>query len=408
MNIPLSAPDIGDHEVDYVKKILKSGQLSLGPCLSEFEEKFAAYTGTRFAIAVNSGTSALHLCVRALGIGPKDEVITTSFSFVASVNCLLYEGALPALVDIDPNTLNLDPKAVRQFLEERCSRSRSGPPVDRETGRIVKAILPVHIFGLPCQMDELMSIAREYNLLVLEDACEAIGGTFEGQRVGTFGSAAVFAFYPNKQMTTGEGGMITTNDPGIAELCRSMRNQGRDPSGTWLNHVRLGYNYRLSELHAALGLAQLQRIDELLAARAAAAGTYSKLLAGHELIKVPDEPAGVERSWFVYFIQFRGDSPSMLRDQVRNSLHEQGIGNQVYFTPIHRQPFFEHCDPRAASRLPHTDQAGEQCLALPFHSRLKESEIEFVCAALTSAVESANHGQLAVSSSLSTANAMLP
>lgn len=406
MNIPLSAPDIGDRELDYVKKILKSGQLSLGPCLSEFEENFASYTGSRFAVAVNSGTSALHLCVRALGIGPKDEVITTSFSFVASVNCLLYEGALPALVDIDPNTLNLDPGAVRQFLEKRCSRSRSGPPVDRETGRVVKAILPVHIFGLPCQMDELMSIAREYNLLVLEDACEAIGATFHGQRVGTFGSASVFAFYPNKQMTTGEGGMITTNDPGVAELCRSMRNQGRDPSGTWLNHVRLGYNYRLSELHAGLGLAQLQRIDELLTARARVARRYSKLLAGQDLIKVPEELDGIERSWFVYFVQFQGDSAAMLRDHVRNALHAHGIGNQIYFTPIHRQPFFEHCEPQAASRLPHTDQAGEQCLALPFHSRLTESEIEFVCATLISAVESANHRELAVSGPFTSANAL--
>jgi len=394
MNIPLSAPDIGDREVEYVKRVLQSGQLSLGPCLDEFEKQFASYIGTRFAIAVNSGTSALHLCVRALGIGPGDEVITTSFSFVASFNCLLYEGALPALVDIDPGTLNLDPKVVRRFLEERCTHSAGGPPVDRQAGRIVKAILPVHIFGLPCQMDELRSIAQEYDLLVLEDACEAIGAAFRGQRVGTFGNAAAFAFYPNKQMTTGEGGMITTNDPRIAELCRSMRNQGRDATGTWLNHVRLGYNYRLSELHAGLGLAQLERIDELLAARAAVAGKYSELLIGHELLTVPEEFPGLERSWFVYFVRFGGNSPAELRNRVRRALREKGIASQVYFTPIHQQPFFQHCDSRGVSALSHANDAGDQCLALPFHSRLKESEIEFVCDSLLAALETASRDSM--------------
>jgi len=408
MNIPLSAPDIGDREVDYVKRVLKSGQLSLGPCLEEFEKQFASYIGTRFAVAVNSGTSALHLCVRALGIGPEDEVITTSFSFVASVNCLLYEGALPALVDIDPHTLNLSPKAVRRFLVERCTPSTSGPPVDRETGRVIKAILPVHIFGLPCQMDELMSIAREYNLLVLEDACEAIGAIFKGQSVGTFGSAAVFAFYPNKQMTTGEGGMIATNDPRIAELCRSMRNQGRDATGTWLHHIRLGYNYRLSEVHAALGLAQLDRIDELLGARAAVAGKYSELLLGRELLAVPEEFPNLERSWFVYFVRFLGNSPAELRNRVRRALREKGIASQVYFTPIHQQPFFDHCNPKAVSCLSHTNQAGEQCLALPFHSRLTESEVEFVCEALLTALESVSRDLIAPRIELTSASSVTP
>jgi len=297
MNIPLSAPDVGEREVEYVNRVLRSSQLSMGPWLEKFEREFAGYVGTNHAIAVNSGTSGLHLCVRAMGIGANDEVITTSFSFVASVSCFLYEGALPVLVDIDPKTLNLDPAAVREFLRSQCTRSSDGALIDRQSGRVVKAIMPVHIFGLPCQMDALMEIAREYDLLVIEDACEAIGAEFDGQRTGTFGNAGVFAFYPNKQMTTGEGGMITTNDPRVAELCRSMRNQGRDTDGAWLRHVRIGYNYRLSELHAALGLAQLERIDEILAARAEIASRYSEFptpsqLAGGKALVGEAAPAG--------------------------------------------------------------------------------------------------------------------
>src|SRR6185312_7341092 len=208
MNIPLSAPDIGEREMEYVTRVLGSKQLSIGPWLERFEKQFTDYSGAQHAIAVNSGTSALHLCVRALGIGENDEVITTSFSFVASVNCFVYEGALPALVDIDPVTLNLDPRAVREYLETQCQRASDGTMISRKTGRVVKAILPVHVFGLPCPMDELMEIAREYGLVVLEDACEAIGAEYKNQRAGSFGNAGVFAFYPNKQMTTGEGGMI--------------------------------------------------------------------------------------------------------------------------------------------------------------------------------------------------------
>ena len=258
-----SAPDIGEREIEYVTRALRSTQLSMGSWLTRFEEAFAEYMGTRYAVAANSGTSALHMCVQALRLGPKDEAITTSFSFVASVNCLLYEGVLPTFVDIEPTSLNIDPELVRAFLRKQCFRKADGTVLNRVTGRTVKALLPVHVFGLPCAMDELMSIANEYGLLVLEDACEAIGAEIRGRRVGTFGKAAVFAFYPNKQMTTGEGGMIVTNDSNVADLCRSIRNQGRDADGRWLRHVRLGYNYRLSDIHAALGLAQLERINEL-------------------------------------------------------------------------------------------------------------------------------------------------
>lgn len=387
MNIPLSAPDIGEREVEYVSRVLNSHQLSMGPWLEKFEKKFAAYVGTEHAIAVNSGTSALHLCVRALEIGANDAVITSSFSFVASVSCFLYEGALPILVDIDRHTLNLDPAAVRDYLRNRCTRAADGSVIDRESGRVVKAMLPVHIFGLPCQMDELMEIAREYDLLVIEDACEAIGATFDGRRTGTFGDAGVFAFYPNKQMTTGEGGMITTNDPHVAELCRSMRNQGRDTDGAWLRHVRVGYNYRLSELHAALGLAQLERIDELLAARADVARRYSQGLAAQTQLHLLENDSRTTRSWFVYIVRFRGGTPALVRDRVRAALREKGVASQIYFTPIHQQPFFQKCQSGNIPTLPNTDQAANECLAIPFHNRLSDAEIKFVCDAINDSLE---------------------
>jgi perosamine synthetase len=390
MNIPLSAPDIGAREIEYVNSVLASNQLSMGPWLDKFEKKFASFVGTEHAIAVNSGTSGLHLCVRAMEIGSHDAVITSSFSFVASVSCFLYEGALPILVDIDPKTLNLDPDAVREYLRNQCTRSENGTVIDRRSGRVVKAIMPVHIFGLACQMDELMKIAGEYGLFVIEDACEAIGATFDGQRTGTFGNAGVFAFYPNKQMTTGEGGMITTNDARIAELCRSMRNQGRDTDGAWLRHIRIGFNYRLSELHAALGLAQLERIDSILASRADVARRYSNLLSSQPRLQLLETDSRTTRSWFVYIVRFRAAASSALRDSVRNSLRDKGIGSQIYFTPIHHQPFYQKCQSENIPHLPYTDQAANECLAIPFHSKLSDAEIQYVCDAIQQALEPPN------------------
>ncbi len=386
MRLPLSAPDIGEREIEYVTRVLRSQRLSLGPAVAQFEDRFAQYVGARHAIAVNSGTSALHLCVRAMGIRAGHAVITTSFSFVASVNCILFEGASPILLDIDPRTLNLDANRVQDFLRRECMRQADGAVVQRATGKIIKAILPVHVFGLPCDMQAFTELAREYNLLLLEDACEAIGAEIGGRKAGTFGDAAVFAFYPNKQITTGEGGMIVTDDLGIAEMCRSLRNQGRDANGAWLNHVQLGYNYRLSEIHAALGLAQLERIAELLAGRREAALTYTRLLERADLLELPCEQPDVKRSWFVYVIRFRGNSPREARERVRQSLLQQGITTQVYFPAIHRQPYFRAYQPHRLE-LPHTEQAADTCLALPFSSRIGEAEIHFVCDAIASALE---------------------
>jgi perosamine synthetase len=383
LNVPLSSPDITDREVEYVTQVLRSGQLSLGPRVAAFEEKFAAYAGVRHAIAVNSGTSALHLVIRALGIGDGDEVLTTSFSFVASTSCLLYERAMPAFVDIEPRTLNLDPAAIDRFIRECCVADASGALTDRQTGRAVRAILPVHVFGLPCDMQPIMELARTYRLHVVEDACEALGAEYRGRRVGTFGNAGVFAFYPNKQMTTGEGGMIVTDDGRLAALCRSMRNQGRGDERDWLQHVRLGYNYRLSDIHSALGLAQLERIDELLAGRARVAARYEAALGGHPLLILPSSAPGCRRSWFVYPIRLAGFAASAaVRDRVLGALRARGVGCQAYFPAIHLQPYLR--DGALARRLPlpHTEAASNSCLTVPMFSSATTRQIDYVCDSL--------------------------
>jgi perosamine synthetase len=383
MRIPLSRPDIGEREIEYVTRVLKTGQLSLGPALAEFEWRFAEYAGTCFAIATNSGTSALHLCVRALGIGAGDEVLTPSFSFVASVNCLLYEGATPVFVDIDPATLNIDPKKIRECIGQDYAWDREHRQlVNRRTGRLLKAILPVHVFGLPCDMRAILTIAREFNLRVIEDACEALGAESVGRRVGTFGEAAAFAFYPNKQMTTAEGGMVVTNDANVAKLCRSMRNQGRDEDGGWLRHERVGFNYRLSDLHCALGLAQLERIEELLAGRARVARAYARELAEVPGIRLPKEAAAGTRSWFVYVIQTEDDGTPHTRDRLIAELRERGIGCQAYFPPIHEQPYLQDGGLELGPVLPHTQAASRTSIALPFFASMTAEQVGEVCAAV--------------------------
>lgn len=380
MRIPLSKPDIGEREIELVTAVLRSGQLSLGPRLAEFEEKFAAYVGARYAVAVNSGTSALHLCIRSLGIGPGDEVLTTSFSFVASANCLLYEGALPAFVDIDPATLNLDAGKIGETIA-RDYVWQGGRPVNRASGRILRAVLPVHVFGLPCDMEPILEAAQAFNLHVIEDACEALGATYQGQPAGTFGDAGVFAFYPNKQMTTAEGGMVVTNDARIARICRSLRNQGRDESAAWLRHAYLGYNYRLSELHCALGLAQLERIGASLAAREQVATRYARMLDGIPQIALPCDTSGRQRSWFVYAIRLLDPSASILRRKLIAGLRERGIACQTYFPAIHHQPYFREV-PAAPRPLPETERAAKSCLALPFFPSMTEHDVDQVCAAV--------------------------
>ncbi len=378
--IPLSNPDITNDDIRAVVNVLRTSRLSLGPKLSEFEEKFAAYTGSRFAVAVNSGTAGLHLAVKSLGIGENDAVITSPFSFIASANCLLYENAVPVFVDIEPRTFNIDVGKVGEFLREHCRREPgTGIPVDRVTGRRIRAILPVHVFGHPCDMAGIMALAGEFGLSVIEDSCEALGAEYLGRKAGTIGDAGVFAFYPNKQMTTGEGGMILTDSESVASLCKSFRNQGRDMQGGWLDHSRLGYNYRLSDISCALGISQLGRIDHILWKRAAAAARYTKALG--DIVFTPATVAGSKRSWFVYVVclpdEFQG-----LRDFVLAELTRRGIGCNNYFPPIHLQSFYRNRFGYREGMFPVTETVAGRTIALPFHSNCSREEIDYVALTL--------------------------
>jgi len=317
MNIPLSRPDITDKEVQSIVEVLKTPNLSMGPKLQEFEEKFAAQMGSQYALAVNSGTSGLHLCIRALDIKDEDKVITTPFSFVSSANCILFERGRPIFVDIDESTLNVDLNKLGDTIKKL-----------KDNNRKIKAIIPVHVFGRPCEMDEIMELAQNYGLEVIEDACEAVNaeyysetnGKLDWKKVGTFGTCGVFGFYPNKQITTGEGGMIVTDSERIDRLCRSMRNQGRSENSSWLEHERLGYNYRISDLNCALGITQLQRIDEILAKRKKVARLYNEKLSEIDEIILPCFEENKKISWFVYVIRLANKFSQKDRNLIRAKL----------------------------------------------------------------------------------------
>jgi perosamine synthetase len=362
--IPLSSPDISGVEKAAVLSVLDTPTLSLGPKVEEFEAAFAEVTGARYAIAVNSGTSGLHLCIKAAGIGPGDEVITTPFSFVASANCVLYEHATPVFVDIDPVTYNLDAEQVAAKITPRT-----------------RAILPVHVFGRPCNVGTLKQLARSRGLALIEDACEALGAQCGGKSVGTFGQTGVFAFYPNKQITTAEGGIIVTNNGKIRDLCRSWRNQGRSGDAGWLLHQRLGYNYRLSDIHCALGLAQLSRLAEILDLRACIARQYSDILRQRipELILPPPAAPDTVASWFVYVVRLPDEYSWDERDSVIRSLRSHGIGCAAYLSPIHLQPFYRQMFGYRPGDYPRTEHIAGRTLALPFFNRLASWQIELVC-----------------------------
>jgi len=367
--VPLSRPDIIQADIDAVEAVLRTPHLSLGPKLPEFEKAFAAFVGTREAVAVNSGTSALHLLVRALGLGPGDEMITSPFSFVATSNCALFENARPVFVDIDETTLNLDVEKLDAAITEQT-----------------RLILPAHIFGRPVEMDRCLAIAEKHGVPVIEDACEALGATYKGRMAGRFGAAATFAFYPNKQMTTGEGGMIVTDSEHLADLARSLRNQGRDTGGGWLAHVRLGYNYRLADINCALGLAQLARLPEFITAREQVAARYKEKLAGlDELILPSPYPHGV-MSWFVFVVRLADRFTPAQRDALLADLREQGIGTNNYFAPIHLQPFYRERFGYKPGDFPVTEKVGERTFALPFYNRLSEADQDVVVEAVKSAL----------------------
>jgi len=364
MKIRLSSPDISDLEIEYVNEVLKTRDLSLGPMLGKFETAFAGRVGSKYAVAVNSGTSGLHLVVRSLGIGEGDVVITTPFSFISSANCMLFERARPLFVDIDEKTMNIDPERIKEAVE-----GLDRPP---------KAILPVHVFGYPCDMDAIMGISKTYGMAIIEDSCEALGTEYGGRMVGTLGNAGVYAFYPNKQITTGEGGMIVTDDPEIAALSRSMRNQGRADNGGWFAHERLGYNYRISDVSCAIGLAQLERLDEIIAKRARVAEMYRERLSGVEGITLPPGYEIKKMSWFVYVVRLRAEYTRKDRERVLHGLRAAGIGCSNYFSPIHLQPFYREMFGFREGDFPVTEAVADRTLALPFYNDLTENEIDCI------------------------------
>jgi len=362
-NISLSKPDITKRELDAIAEVLSSSVLSIGPKVKEFEKKIAEYIGVKHAIAVNSGTSALHLCVRSLDIRDGDEIITTPFSFIASANCALFERAKPVFVDINPDTLCIDPLKIEEKITSKT-----------------KAILPVHVFGHSCDMDAILEIAKKYKLAVIEDACEALGTKYNGKRVGSFGDCGVFAFYPNKQITTSEGGVIVTDNDKIAELCRSMRNQGRTEGEGWLSHKRLGFNYRLGELSAALGAVQMDRIEEILGKREEVAQMYNNNLKNIDGIIVPYIALDIKMSWFVYVIRLNNKLFSQTtRDKIIEKLSERGMGCKNYFPPIHLEPFYKEMFGYKEGDFPITEAISKSTIALPFYNNLKEKEVAYIC-----------------------------
>jgi perosamine synthetase len=364
--IPLAKPDIDEADVAAVQAVLTdpNGRLALGPNLTAFEDALAAAAGCRYAVAVNSGTSALHLIVRSLGLGPGDEVITTPFSFVASTNCILMEGATPVYVDIEPRTLCIDPEQIEAAITPRT-----------------KAILGVDVFGHPADWPRIEAMAEKHGLIVIEDSAEALGSRLNDKPCGGFGVAGVFAFYPNKQITTGEGGVVVTDDVALAELCRSMADQGRGDGG-WLSHVRLGFNYRLDEMSAALGLSQMTRLDELIAARAQVAQGYLEALAGLDEIVLPVVSDDAFMSWFVFVVRLSDSFSREDRDGILDRLRAQGIGCRNYFQPLHLQPFLREGLELCPGQFPVTEAVSDRTIALPFFPQMTQDQVRRVAEAL--------------------------
>jgi perosamine synthetase len=379
--IPMSSPDLTDLERQAVLDVLNTPILSMGTQIKNFEQTFIDLTGAKHAIGVNSGTAGLHLCVRAAGIGPGDLVITTPFSFVASSNALLFENAVPIFVDVDPRTGNIDPDLVAQAAKEITAGGRQAekwlPRKGVTPGGKLRALLPVDVFGQPADMDKVNATALKLHLPVIEDSCEALGATYKGQPAGMLGDYGIFAFYPNKQITTGEGGVIITSDDKAADLMRALRNQGRAPGDTWLSHTHLGYNYRLDEMSAALGVVQMSRLDELLKKREQVAEWYGDRLSEIPGVEVPIvENYTTRMSWFVYVIRV---DKKIDRDRLAKRLESRGVPVRPYFLPIHLQPYMvERFDWREGD-FPVTEDLGRRGLAIPFSGVMTEEQVETVC-----------------------------
>lgn len=357
---PIAKPYITEKEYIYVKEVLDSGNLSLGPKYKEFEKKFAEKIGVKYACSVSSGTAGLHLSMIAAGIGIDDEVITTPFSFIASSNCILCVGAKPVFIDIDTITYNIDVNKIEEKITKKT-----------------KAILVVHIFGQSTDMDPIIKIAKKYKLKIIEDACESINATYKKRKVGTFGESAVFAFYPNKQMTTGEGGVIVTNNKKIYELCCSLRNQGRSPNMQWLDHKYLGYNYRMDEMSAAVGLAQLEKLDFMIKQRQKIAGWYKKYLKSYkDIIKAPEVDIHNVHTWFVYVVKLK--NKKINRNKIIELLNKQGISTKPYLPSIHLFDFYRKKFNYKKGDYPFSESISDSTLALPFYIGLQEKDIQYI------------------------------
>jgi dTDP-4-amino-4,6-dideoxygalactose transaminase len=377
MKIPMSSPDLTDEDRQAVLNVINTPILSMGRHTTDFEQIFCDVTGAKYAVSVNSGTAGLHLCVRAAGIGAGDLVITTPFSFVASSNVLLFENAIPIFVDVDPRTGNIHPGQVQEAaVQIQKFLPRSGA----ENHGNLKAILPVDVFGQPADMDSIQQVAQEHGLTVIEDSCEALGAAYKGRPAGTLGDFGVFAFYPNKQITTGEGGVIITNDGKAANFMRALRNQGRAPGDTWLQHTHLGYNYRIDEMSAALGVSQMRRLDALVSKREEVASWYEARLSEIAGIEIPYVEASTTRmSWFVYVIRF---DKKIDRDAMAGRLEGRGIPVRPYFLPIHLQPYMLERFGYRAGDFPVTEDLGKRGLAVPFSGVMTEEQVDHVCTAL--------------------------
>lgn len=369
--IPLSSADITKKEIDAVMGVLKSKRLALGPNLGEFERLTAEYAGVKYAIAVNSGTSALHLIIRALGIGEGDEVITSPLSFISSSNCMLYERARPVFVDIDKDTLCIDIKKIEAKITKKT-----------------KAILAVDIFSHPADWDVLEKIAKKYNLFLIEDSAEALGSEYKGKKCGSFGDVGIFAFYPNKQLTTGEGGIILTDNKEIADFCRSSANQGRAiENGKWLEHVRLGYNYRLDEMSCAMGAVQIKRADEIVKKRRRVADLYNEKLKTIKELETLYIDKNSRISWFVYVVKLAQKFAGEKRDKIIKELEKNGISSRDYFQPIHLQPFYKNKFGYKKGDYPICEDISRRTLALPFFNDLEASQISFIVSNLKKIID---------------------
>jgi perosamine synthetase len=362
--IPLARPWIGEREEELVLEVLRSGRLSLGPTIDRFEELVAERVGAPYAAALSSGTAGLHLLCHIAGLGPGDEAITSPVSFVASANCFIFDGATPVFADVDPRTLNLDPAAVEAAITERT-----------------KAVVAVDMFGYPCELDELRGLCDRHGLALIQDSAEALGAEYKGTPIGGHGTAAVFGFYPNKQIATGEGGVVVTHSEEEWQLLRSLRNQGRTyDTGAWFDHVRLGYNYRWTDIQAAVGIAQLEKLDRILELRAAAAARYNGLLSGFDGVEAPlADDADHTRSWFVYVVKL---APEVDRGAVMAELRAQGIGTAEYVPCVHLQPFMREQYGFGEGMCPVAEDACSRTLALPFFTQIEAEDQQRVVDAL--------------------------